>query len=52
MFLLILMLKYQQAQSNPDVEIQTKKKRHHPSAYNQEIHSTERQPLAYQQQIN
>lgn len=30
----------------------SQKKRHHPSAYNQEIHSTERQPLAYQQQIN
>lgn len=27
-------------------------KRHHPSAYNQEIHSTVRQPLVYQQQIN
>lgn len=53
MFLLIFMLKYQQAQSNPNVERQTKtKKRHHPSAYNQEIHSTVRQPLVYQQQIN
>lgn len=28
------------------------KKTHHPSAYNQETHSTVRQPLAYQQQIN
>lgn len=53
MFFLILVLKYQQVQSKPDVEIQTtKKKRHHPFAYNQEIHSTVRQPLAYQQQIH
>lgn len=52
MFLPILMLKYQQTQNNPDVEIQTKKKRHNPSACNREIHSTVRQPPAYQQQIN